>query len=61
MSSHTQAPPLQRLALGRAWQYVQPPSRRSGTFHENQLVSVSHQRSVISSSWKSSSSGTKVR
>ena len=45
------------LAFGRAWQYVQPPRLRSGTFQENQHVSVSHQRSVSSSSWKSSSAG----
>ena len=57
-SSQTQAPPLQMLAFGRAWQYVQPPMCRSGTFHENQLVSVSHHRSVSTSSWKSSSAGT---
>src|SRR5580704_512357 len=49
------------LAFGRAWQYAQPPRFRSGTFQENQHVSVSHQRSVSSSSWKSSSAGTSAR
>src|SRR6202522_2539739 len=49
------------LAFGLAWQYAQPPRFRSGTFQENQHVSVSHQRSVSSASWKSSSAGTSSR
>ncbi|MCZ7528548.1 MAG: hypothetical protein M5U14_20545 [Acidimicrobiia bacterium] len=60
VSSHTQAPPLHSRAFGRAWQYVHPPIRRSGTFQENQHVSVSHQRSDITSSWKSSSAPVKI-
>ena len=55
MSSHTHAPPATVPMFGRTRVYSQPPSRRDGSWNENQEVSVSHHWSDTESKWNRSS------
>src|SRR4029079_18283468 len=58
VSSTTSTPPKVTPRLARITAYQYPRRLRSGTFHENQTVSV-HHGSADSGGWYMSSSGTR--